>query len=431
MSVSARLQHAITVLFVAVLVGGCGDGPSAPVVGKLEILSGDAQIASAGAMLPEPLTVRVTDISGRPLGGVTVTWIAGDEDNGGSVSRATTVTGADGTAAIQRTLGRGAGEQVTSARAEENLVRFTSVVQIQGATNIGLAAGNQQVDTVLTTLRPFRVRVVDQSEAPVSGVIVGWSGGWLSSEVTETDADGIAEVTLTLGSAAGTQIVQATVPGLVGSPVSFEATADPGNPAAILAHGGDDQVGMVTRDALPYSVQVADAHGNAIEGVRIHWEVTAGGGTVVPQSDTTAATECGWYDYYCYDGPTNTPIASTTHHLGGDEGDQTVTARAPVLPDLHGVTFTTRAVTAIVGLDGSTFVPADLTVPAGSTVAWVWWSGRHNVTFEDDPTEPVSSSTSSEGRHFRTFDDPGTFGYRCTIHSTSFTQGMVGSVRVQ
>jgi plastocyanin len=107
--------------------------------------------------------------------------------------------------------------------------------------------------------------------------------------------------------------------------------------------------------------------------------------------------------------------------------------------------FETRAVSGIVkfrtesqspwdyGLDVA-FYPSELVVLPGQTVAWLWsWSGPecplYDVTFEDDPTEPISSSPQGEGTHFRTFDRPGEYRYRSTSHSTGFAEGMVGIVR--
>ncbi len=68
----------------------------------------------------------------------------------------------------------------------------------------------------------------------------------------------------------------------------------------------------------PFRVRVFDQNGAPVAGVIeiLAWQVTAGGGTVDPQTDTTATkSDCGWYDYYCYE----TRGASATHHLGGDE----------------------------------------------------------------------------------------------------------------
>jgi plastocyanin len=75
------------------------------------------------------------------------------------------------------------------------------------------------------------------------------------------------------------------------------------------------------------------------------------------------------------------------------------------------------------------FNPANITVANGATVTWTWrGSSQHNVTFED---AQGSSATQSAGIHTRTFGMTGTVRYRCTIHSTSFTSGMIGSVVVQ
>ena len=161
---------------------------------------------------------------------------------------------------------------------------------------------------------------------------------------------------------------------------------------------------------------------------RIDWAVTTGGGSIAPAQDTTLAGD-----------------ASAIHTLGPDEGTQTATATASELPGFPQVTFTTRAVTAIVWVsnvsDDATgsclnlFDSANVTVPAGRTVAWLFGecaSARaHNVTFEDDPDPPTSSPTQYPVRHFRTFATPGVYRYRCTLHSTDFTHGEVGTVVVQ
>jgi plastocyanin len=75
------------------------------------------------------------------------------------------------------------------------------------------------------------------------------------------------------------------------------------------------------------------------------------------------------------------------------------------------------------------FSPVGAAVGSQATVTWTWrGSNGHNVTFEDGRS---SSSTMTQGSHQRTFAAPGTFRYRCTIHSTGFDNGMVGSILVQ
>jgi hypothetical protein len=80
---------------------------------------------------------------------------------------------------------------------------------------------------------PLRVRVTNLAGDPVSGVTVAWAvtegGGTLSNDSTETSTEGIAAVTFTYGQV-GDQVITATIPGLNGSPQTFNltATAAPG-----------------------------------------------------------------------------------------------------------------------------------------------------------------------------------------------------------
>jgi plastocyanin len=184
----------------------------------------------------------------------------------------------------------------------------------------------------------------------------------------------------------------------------------------------------------PLAVRVADSTGRPVPGVTIGWAVEEGGGSVSGSTTPSVTNAFG------------TAMATLT--LGREEGAHTVTATAAGIPGAPRVTFTARAVTALVfvaesqddlyacfyyGLNCSaSFSPSEVTVPAGKTVAWLWdGSRRCDVVFEDDPTEPTSSPRQEWGRHFRTFTTPGTFRYRCTLHSTSFTEGMVGTVTVR
>lgn len=80
-----------------------------------------------------------------------------------------------------------------------------------------------------------------------------------------------------------------------------------------------------------------------------------------------------------------------------------------------------------VSVGASAFNPANLSVTPGS-VTWTWNSGgaTHNVTFEDGS----GSGDRTSGTHSQSFTTAATYRYRCTIHSTSFTSGMVGQVAV-
>ncbi|MCU1278989.1 MAG: Fibronectin type domain protein [bacterium] len=70
---------------------------------RLIKVSGDAQTGAAGAKLPSSLVVKAIDDGGNPVAGVGVQWssIMG----GGSITPASVMTGADGTASADATLG--------------------------------------------------------------------------------------------------------------------------------------------------------------------------------------------------------------------------------------------------------------------------------------------------------------------------------------
>jgi plastocyanin len=83
---------------------------------------------------------------------------------------------------------------------------------------------------------------------------------------------------------------------------------------------------------------------------------------------------------------------------------------------------TARPGDAVVQLVGLTFDPATLQVPKGKRVLWRWTdSVVHNVVSDDF----VSSKAQSGGAYAVTFDRPGTYAYRCTLHT-----GMDGTIVV-
>ena len=87
------------------------------------------------------------------------------------------------------------------------------------------------------------------------------------------------------------------------------------------------------------------------------------------------------------------------------------------------------AATTAVSVRDNSFSPGAITVSPQATVTWTWnGSDTHNVTFED---AQGSSGTQVSGTHNRSFATTGTFRHRCTVHSESFTSGMIGSVLVQ
>lgn len=78
---------------------------------------------------------------------------------------------------------------------------------------------------------------------------------------------------------------------------------------------------------------------------------------------------------------------------------------------------------AVVELVGLEFVPKQIEVPVGKRVLWQWTdSVIHNVIAEDF----ADSKALDGGAYAVRFDRPGTYPYRCTLHT-----GMDGTVVVK
>lgn len=77
---------------------------------------------------------------------------------------------------------------------------------------------------------------------------------------------------------------------------------------------------------------------------------------------------------------------------------------------------------ATIDLGPTTFEPADATVAVGETVLWKWGGGvQHDVEGEG-----FKSEMQKEGTFSHTFDEAGTFEYKCNVHPTT----MKGTITV-
>jgi plastocyanin len=420
-------RQAAVILVIGSLAGAAcskdsGGTPPGPTPTQMAKVSGDSQVAAAGASLTA-YAVIVKDASNNPVANVNVTWSAGA--GGGSIT-SPTVTDAGGMATAIRTLGPGAGTQTATASVgglSGSPVIFTAFSQIQGATSIQGNGGSAQSDTVLSTLGvPISVQVLDHAGAAVSGVIVNWSatgGGNVSQLVDTTDGSGISSVVRTLGGTAGTAGTTASVTGLVGSPVTISATATAGNAAQIALSAGDGQTGSVGNPLpTPHTVLVTDSHGNPKSGVSVTWVVGDGAGSV---STTTPATNING-------------VAAVTRTLGPGAGTQTDTAKAaltgsPVVFTADAVVLPTSA-SVTVG-PGIIFSPDSVRVAQNATVTWTWApaSTTHNVQWLTAPAgaKPTDSAIQNSGTYQWTFPTAGVYTYDCVIHGSS----MSGKVVVQ
>jgi adhesin/invasin len=285
---------------------------------QIAVLSGDRQSAPAGAMLPGPLSVRVSDANGNPVSSVSVTFAV--TAGGGALSVTSTMTNGFGVASTRLTLGSAPGTNTVSATSpglSGSPVSFMATGTAGAATQVVVVSGDNQSATVGSAINPFVVAVKDANGSPVSGFLVTFNvtrgGGTVSSPSVATNASGLASTKLTLGPIAGANIVTASASGLAGSPLTFTAIGTAGPAAQIVSVSGDNQSGPpATALASPFVVRVQDASQNPVAGVTVAFAITAGGGSLSAASAMTDASG----------------QASTLLTLGAQAGANTVVASA-------------------------------------------------------------------------------------------------------
>jgi Big-like domain-containing protein len=230
--------------FLAAIGSACGGSdlllPADARPATIAIVQGNNQSARIGEMLAEPLTVRVADGAGRPVAQARVLF-AVVSGAGANLSPDAATTDAQGIASAQWALGSAAGSYAAEARVEGSSIepaRFTAFAAAGVPALLALVRGDAQLAPVGTALpESLVVRATDAAGNPVEGVRVTWSpggGGSVSADVNATGADGRAGVQRTLGPTAGLQTTRAEVPGIAGSPVTFQATASSGTAGKLL-----------------------------------------------------------------------------------------------------------------------------------------------------------------------------------------------------
>ncbi len=285
-TVSATVTGIAPVVFTAAATAG------APT--QLQKTAGDNQTAAVNRPVPIAPQVRMLDVAGNGVSGLTVNFAV--ETGGGTAVVSSVVTDAGGRASIGAwILGSTPGPNTLTA----SVTGLTSVTFTATATG-GAAASMQPVSLVTQPgisgqaagSRPAVV-VRDALGNPVAGVVVNFAvtagGGSLAGASTVTNNNGIADVTTwTFGSVAGLNTVVASSTGLPS--VTFNATTT-GLPTTVVAFGGNNQA-VVQGTTLPIApaVRVTDLNGQGSGGVPVTFQVTGGGGVVIGATQVTDAT---------------------------------------------------------------------------------------------------------------------------------------------
>ena len=203
------------------------------------------------------------------------------------------------------------------------------------------------------------MKVTDSNGNPVAGVAVTFAvtaggGAILPTTPVTTSASGIATLTSwTLGTAVGANTVTASVAGLAGSPVVFNASGVPGSPTQLVI---ETQPPPSAQSGVPFttqpSIRIADAFGNtvSVNGTSIVAALASGtgvlGGTlsatttggVATFSDLSIAGSTGTYTLQFTAGAL-TPATSTGVTIGAGAATKLVIVQQPSSTAQNAVAF--------------------------------------------------------------------------------------------
>jgi adhesin/invasin len=331
-------------------------------------VSGDGQTAQAGAVLSDPLVVRVVDSLDNPVGGVDLTFsLTGT----GALGAASATTDGAGEASTTLTLGLTAGTRtVQVARSLTPLpgtpatVQFTATAVI---TNKLLVSGPSSL-AAGDCSGPFTIVTADEDDLPIhldNDVEISLSGGGagtfhdeagcgLLTEVTSLTIPGGAGQTQTAfwfsSTAAGPRNLGAAAPAF--NPGSHPTAVTAAAPDHLVIVAGDNQQARVNAAvAVNPKVLVTDRYDNPVAGVSLTFTATSGGGSV--GSSPVLSDGLG--------------VAATTFTLGPSAGANqlTVAREGTALPGATGDPTVTFAATATVPVPTKLALSGPATVEAG------------------------------------------------------------------
>lgn len=366
----------------------------------VSVVSGDGQSTPVTTAFAAPFVARVTDSFGNPVAGVAVAFAA--PGTGASATLSTpAVTDGNGQTSVTGTAKTVAGSfAITASAAGAAGASFPATATPGAPATIAIAGGNDQRPTVNTAFgAALAVVVRDAFGNLVPGATVAWtapaSGASASVPPTATTgSDGVARITPTAGTVAGSYAITATVNG---HSVPFTATNLAGAAAAVAVQAGTAQSAVVnTAFAQALVARVTDAFGNPVAGATVSFAGPGAGATatVSPTSGTsdasgqvsttaTAGTVTGAYSVTA----TVSGVGSTTFALTNTAGAAAAIAVVSGTPQSATVNTAFAAPLVVEVRDAfGNLVP-------GATVAFTAPGTGASATFA-----PASPTTSGAGR---------------------------------
>jgi Filamin/ABP280 repeat len=271
---------------------------------SLAMAGGDAQTAQVSTVLPESLAVKAVDRFGNGVPGVEVTW---QPTGGGDLTPRTDTTGADGRAAVARTLGDSPGSYGAVAKAEAlggPPVAFIATAIPAPKPVLALVTPPSVTAVAGVPLeQPPEIQLQDPTGAPLPRegvkvtVDVGGGEGSLGGGTSKaSDANGrVAFTGLEFRGGTGTRTLIFSAPGFTPA-ISPEILVRPGEPSGARSSlsVSNGQAGQKTTITL----RLKDDFDNDIAGASADLSIRINGanaGSDIAVTETSSGTYTGSY----------------------------------------------------------------------------------------------------------------------------------------
>jgi hypothetical protein len=297
-----RFLSALAASLFLISGAACGGGdlilPQDQPPAEIVVFDGNEQAGTVGTELAEPLVAQVVDAEDQPVSNVRVAFRLGDGADGGGLSPDTALTNADGLASSHWVLGGASGRQEVEAEVVGATLTVTFSAQAERTSGLGLqlTSGDEQTAEPGTALaNPLIVRLVDDAGDGVPGRAVAWivatGEGAATPASSDTDAEGYASTTWTLGPESGAQTLNAVVSGV--GVVSFTATAEGeggGGPSADLSTVTASPASIDAGTGIStITVTVRDGNGASVPGATVALSATGSGNILTQPTAPTGA----------------------------------------------------------------------------------------------------------------------------------------------
>ncbi|CDZ76660.1 putative lipoprotein, rSAM/lipoprotein system [Legionella massiliensis] len=395
----------------------------------IAVKSGSGQSTTVGTAFPDALIATVTDTFGNPVPFAIVNFTAPGSLASAKLSSDTVITDIKGHASVTATASDTPGEYavVATVNGTSATTNFDLSNTAGAPANITVNSGTPQSATVGTQFtQPLEAKVTDAfgnpvpyakvtftAPAPNSGAGATLSSSTMVGTITTitatTDSNGLASVTATANTKAGSYGVSATVGG-VGAAAYFTLTNTAGAPADIAVKSGFAQSTKVdTAFARALEVKVTDAYNNPVPNASVTF--AAPGGINVASAMLLSSSTTG------------TTITVTT----GNDGLVSVAAKANTVEGVYQVEakVTATSIQTYFYLSNTASKATAITTISGSPQ-----SATVGTPFANSLVAKVTDTFGNPVRHaIVIFTVPGT-GASATLSSTTATTDINGLASV-